>query len=139
MCLLESQTGMFCRLAMYPVAAAGTRPARGLRQTTTIVWGMLCDQPMAGTATTFTYDRLGLMYNGDPMVASAQFAPLLWSNTSTLSGSSQITVTVLPTGGMGVLPACLPAGLPACPRGCPPACLPSRLPACLLLLLLWLP
>ncbi len=112
MCLLATQTGMFCRLATYPVATAGTRQTRGLRQTTTIVWGMLGDQPTATTATTFTYDRIGLLYNGDAMVASAQFAPLLWSNTTTLTGSSEVTVTVLPTGGSAVRAACL-CGLPA--------------------------
>ncbi len=110
MCLLATQTGMFCRLATYPVATAGTRQARGLRQTMTTVYGCLCDQPTATTATAFTYDRLGLMYNGDAMVASAQFAPLLWSNTTTLTGSSEVTVTVLPTGGSAVRAACLCCG-----------------------------
>ena len=60
---------------------------------------MLGDQPTAATATLFLYTRTGLMYAGQPMVAAAQFSPLLWSNTSALPGTTGNTsFTLLPTG-----------------------------------------
>ncbi len=100
--LISVQTGLFCRLARYPdsSASSSSRPTtRGLKQTTVdLVWGMLADQPTAATATPFTYTRTGLMYMGDPLVAQAMLYPLLWSNTTTLPGSSNVSVVALPQG-----------------------------------------
>lgn len=101
MVMVSLQTGLFCRLAKYPDATASgssIRASRGLKQTTTVVWGMLGDQPTAATATVFTYMQTGLWFNGEEMVAQAVSYPLLWSNQTALPGSSNITVTPLPTG-----------------------------------------
>ncbi len=96
--LISVQTGLFCRLARYPDSGASSS-TRGLKQTTNdLVWGMLADQPTAATATAFTYTRAGLVYQGDPLVAQAMFNPLLWSNTTTLPGSSNMSVVALPQG-----------------------------------------
>jgi hypothetical protein len=100
MVLISLETGLFCRLARYPdpTASASGGSLRDRKQTVQLVWGMLADQPTAATATAFTYTRTGLMYQGEPLVAQAMFYPLLWSNTTTLPGTSNTTVTVLPQG-----------------------------------------
>ena len=95
--LVSMQTGLFCRLAVY------LRPSNGRRLSqagpTTVVYGMLGDQPTAATATPFIYSRKGLVYDGEPMVAEGLFYPLLWSNTSgVVTGNGSASITPLPTG-----------------------------------------
>ena len=107
--LRNLQTGLWCRLAVYNNStASSTAPFRPRRASLTrgllagdcgvVVWGCLCDQPTASTATEFQYSQRGLMYQGVPMVAQAMFYPLLWSNTTTLPGTSNVTVVDLPQG-----------------------------------------
>jgi hypothetical protein len=117
--LISVQTGLFCRLARYPDsgASSSSRPARGLKQTTVdLVWGMRCDQPTAATATAFTYTRTGLVYQGYPLVAQAMFNPLLWSNTTTLPGTSNVSVVALPQGEHAARRCCCCCC--CCPRCC---------------------
>jgi hypothetical protein len=121
MILISAKTGLFCRLAAYPGPRLGAAQptTRGLKQTTTApnIFGMLGDQPTAATATKFVYSRLGLLYNRQPMVAQAQFYPLLWSNTTVLNGSASIIFAALPTGAAPAPPGrklCRTAQLSAC-------------------------
>jgi hypothetical protein len=106
--LRNLETGLWCRLAVYNTSTASStapyRPRKGsftrgllAGNGSVIVWGCLCDQPTASTATEFQYSRRGLMYQGVPMVAQAMFYPLLWSNTTPLPGSGSLSVTTLPT------------------------------------------
>jgi hypothetical protein len=104
--LRSMQTGLWCRLAVYNGTVTNFRRgkaslSRGLLQvnSTTIVWGMLGDQPTAATATQFIYSRRGLVYLDTAMVAQAMFYPLLWSNQTVLPGTSNISVNTLPTCG----------------------------------------
>jgi hypothetical protein len=100
--LVSMQTGLFCRLAVYNIPSIGRRlnQAGG-----TVVYGCLCDQPTAATATPYIYSRTGLVYGGEPMVADGLFKPLLWSNTSgVVTGTGNTTITPLPTGGLAALP-----------------------------------
>jgi hypothetical protein len=95
--LVSMQTGLFCRLAVYLLPSTGRRLSQA--GSTTVVYGMLGDQPTAATATPFIYSRTGLVYDGEAMVAEGMFYPLLWSNTSgAVSGNSNTSITPLPTG-----------------------------------------
>jgi hypothetical protein len=102
--LVSARTGLFCRIAAYPAPTTQSgRRARGLLQTSTFVYGMLGDQPTAETATEFVYSSFGLEYQGVAMVAEGVYYPLLWSNSSTLSGTGTIIGTVVAAGGRSTL------------------------------------
>ena len=79
----------------------------------TIIWGVLGDQPGTSTATAFTYTITGLTFNGTPMRAKGLFYPLLWSNTTTLAGSGTMSISPVP-GGSWVLRAAMLHSRPPC-------------------------
>jgi hypothetical protein len=113
--LVSAKTRMFCRLALYTggSAAQGRGGSRSLLQMAETLYGMLGDQPTAATATEFVYSSFGLQYEGQAMVAQATFYPLLWSNTSTLSGTGTFYASLAASGAPRALPGRAAVQLPA--------------------------
>ena len=84
--LQNQQTGQYCQL-------------RGLPSNSSQM-GMFCDQPTPATATVMTYTGSGLSYQGQPLVATGQYAPLLLSNTTKVPpGPMDDNLTFPPAGG----------------------------------------
>jgi hypothetical protein len=81
------------------LASAAASSANG-----SVVWGVLGDQASLETGTVFVYTVMGLSYMGEPLRTRGIFYPLLWSNTSTLNGSSGVAFTPV---------SCKPARRPA--------------------------
>jgi hypothetical protein len=73
--------------------AAASVAAFASSSSSTIIWGVLGDQAGSSTATTFLYTITGLTFNGIPLRAKGQHFPLLWSNTSTLAGTSTMSIS----------------------------------------------
>jgi hypothetical protein len=87
------QTGLILRILPYTDGPGG-------------VYTVLADQPTLDTGTTLIYSVSGLTYGGAPLKARAILEPLLWSNNTTLSGSSGVLFTPV-EGGASVLDAAL--------------------------------
>jgi hypothetical protein len=72
-----------------------------VRLSVNAVLGLLADEPNAALATRFVFTQQGLTFQDIPLKSAGTGQPLLWSNSTVLTGRSEVAITTARTGAPG--------------------------------------